>query len=213
MVVGSGKPGPFSTVYFPIAKDADKYKSGPRQCIENMGKERVEAIDALEPYGDGKGQTLWKLHQLNNIDKHRVLLTAFASLLGHSIRKSQSAKTEFVRNPNTVADHFARKIPSLKGSDRPPDVKAFPLKAGTDLLTVPHSELEDQVDFPFDIAFSYPRIVEGNNVLVTLHEFAHLVCHIIMEFEQANLTRDNTHTPTGNLLHILLCQRQGIFTK
>ena len=39
-----------------------------------MRKDAVDAIDAIKPYKGGN-DTLWRLHGLNNIDKHRLLIT------------------------------------------------------------------------------------------------------------------------------------------
>jgi len=40
-----------------------------------MGNAAINAIDTTEPYQGGKGHSLWVLHKLNNIDKHRLLIT------------------------------------------------------------------------------------------------------------------------------------------
>ncbi len=191
MCVGTGQPGPFSSVYFPIAEDADEYKCGPRRRIKRMRRDAIKAIDALEPYGGGKGEVFWHLHQLNNVDKHRMLLTALTSLYGHSIPKSQRIRTEwlFFRNPRTVTAYYGGKAPSLKGLIVPPEVKVFPLKAGTELLTVPNSEIEDDMNFVFEIAFGKPEVVEGDPVLVTLHQMHHLIYQIVMTFERDGLLR------------------------
>ena len=96
MCVGTGQSGPFGSVSFPIAEDSVKYKHGPRGRMKGMRKDAIKAIDALQPYGGGRSEMLWHLHLLNNIDKHRMLLTAFTSLYGHSVPKSQRVRTEWL---------------------------------------------------------------------------------------------------------------------
>jgi hypothetical protein len=59
---------------FPIAKGADTYEAGKTKQVEGMRPEAVEAIDRLKPYKGGN-DLLWKIHELNNIDKHRTLFT------------------------------------------------------------------------------------------------------------------------------------------
>jgi hypothetical protein len=65
---------------FPIFENAIKYKSGASKKVERMRADAIRAIGALEPYGGGKVEALWRLHQLNNIDKHRVIFTAASSV-------------------------------------------------------------------------------------------------------------------------------------
>lgn len=70
---GSGKE-PSRFVQFPIAKDAATYEADKTRRVEGMCPKTVKAIDALKPYKDGN-DALWKIHELNNIDKHRILFT------------------------------------------------------------------------------------------------------------------------------------------
>ena len=44
-----------------------------------MRQDAIDAIRALEPYKGGKGENLWVLHRLNNIDKHRLIVTVGSS--------------------------------------------------------------------------------------------------------------------------------------
>jgi hypothetical protein len=71
--VGSGEP-PSRRVEFPIAKDAATYEGEKARKVEGMCPKAVKAIDALKPYKGGN-DLLWKIHELNNIDKHRALFT------------------------------------------------------------------------------------------------------------------------------------------
>lgn len=65
---------PTRRVEFPIAKDAATYEAEKARKVEGMRAEAVEAIDRLKPYKDGN-DLLWRIHELNNIDKHRMLFT------------------------------------------------------------------------------------------------------------------------------------------
>jgi hypothetical protein len=44
-----------------------------------MSSAAIAAIDAVQPYG-GRNDVLWHLHELNNIDKHRLILTVGSAL-------------------------------------------------------------------------------------------------------------------------------------
>jgi len=73
VVVGKNSPGPFSHVYFPIADNAEKYLAERNRKVAGMREYAIAAIDAVKPY-QGGNDLLWRLHRLNNIDKHRLLI-------------------------------------------------------------------------------------------------------------------------------------------
>lgn len=70
---GSGSE-PGRLVQFPIAKDAATYEADKARRVEGMCPKAIKVIDALKPYKGGN-DALWKIHELNNIDKHRTLFT------------------------------------------------------------------------------------------------------------------------------------------
>jgi len=65
---------PTKDTCFPIAKSLDVYEKDKIRKTSGMRPEAIQAIDTLKPYAGGN-HFLWGLHSLNNIDKHRVLLT------------------------------------------------------------------------------------------------------------------------------------------
>jgi hypothetical protein len=75
-LVEVGSPGgePSRTVAFPICASANKYESAKVKKLQGMRPDAVRKIDALKPYKGGN-DTLWKLHSLSNIDKHKTLFT------------------------------------------------------------------------------------------------------------------------------------------
>ena len=73
VVVGSGKE-PSRRVEFPIARDHAAYEDGKAKKVEGMRPLAVKHIDNLQPYKGGN-QLLWRIHELDNIDKHRTLFT------------------------------------------------------------------------------------------------------------------------------------------
>ena len=76
--VGGGTPGKWTS--FPIADDASKYipafVSGK---IKGARQDAIEAINLIKPYKGG-ADDIWRLRELNNIDKHRLLLTGCLSI-------------------------------------------------------------------------------------------------------------------------------------
>lgn len=58
---------------FPIVESAAKYMSADvRGKVQTFRQDVVKAFDALKPYKGGN-DTLWRLHELNKIDKHRLV--------------------------------------------------------------------------------------------------------------------------------------------
>jgi hypothetical protein len=84
---------PPSKVYFPIFKSASLYQiakdAGKIDCFR---QDAIDAIDSIEPYGRGAGHILWILHEVNRIEKHRLLVATLADLTGHTALPSQLAK-------------------------------------------------------------------------------------------------------------------------
>jgi hypothetical protein len=182
VAVGSGLPGPFPHVYFPIFEDFAKFKAGFLARVKGMRQDAIDAISAIEPYGGGKGKVLWNLHTLNNIDKHRLLIPAWANLIGHTLLPSQRARLI----KNYLGSYPSGQAPDLRAMLIAPSVKRFPLKDGDPLLTISQSEMENRMDFRLAVAFGEP-IVEGEPVIETLKEMSDFVLSIILDFSRKGL--------------------------
>jgi hypothetical protein len=61
-------------IEFPIAETDAKYESDKARKVKGMRPEAVKALDMLKPYKGGN-DPLWRIHELDNIDKHRALFT------------------------------------------------------------------------------------------------------------------------------------------
>lgn len=61
-------------IEFPIAKDQATYETNRATKVKGLSPEAVEAIDRLKPYHGGT-EAFWRIHELDIIDKHRVILT------------------------------------------------------------------------------------------------------------------------------------------
>lgn len=73
VLVGSGKE-PSRRVEFPIAKDFATYEAEKARKVQGMRPLAIKAIDNVKPYKGGNGP-LWRIHELDNIDKHRTLFS------------------------------------------------------------------------------------------------------------------------------------------
>jgi hypothetical protein len=64
-----------SVIEFPIRETLEKYESARDRKIKRFIEPRaIKFIDFLKPYKGGN-DALWKINELNNIDKHRRLLS------------------------------------------------------------------------------------------------------------------------------------------
>jgi len=58
----------------------------------------------------------------------------------------------------------------------------FPLKTGDELLTIPGSEVEEELKCNFIVAFGEPGVGEGKPLLETLQQMVNLVDNIVLTF-------------------------------
>jgi hypothetical protein len=72
--VGSPGQAPSRRFGFPICSSFGAYEADKGTKVEGMREDAKKAIDRLKPYKGGNSR-LWMLHELNNIDKHKFLLT------------------------------------------------------------------------------------------------------------------------------------------
>jgi hypothetical protein len=69
-----------------------------------MRQEAIDAIDATKPYAGGN-DALWRIHKLNNVDKHRLLIT-----VGSMVRSVDIGSDMTRRMRKAFPD---RKIPNM----------------------------------------------------------------------------------------------------
>lgn len=172
------------SVGFPII-DTDipqRYEANRKVKVPAIRDDTLKKIDALKPYKGGN-DALWQLNQLNNVDKHRFLLTAGLALV------SISAESIF---PYGVVHIFANRDGQIESAEIPggkyrliPETPVFPLAKDTELfvdIADAEIDLNDDDKFRFEIAFSEPGIVEAKSILPTLVEFRNLVNRIVLTF-------------------------------
>ena len=170
--------GSNTTIYrdqtsFLIAQSAKKFKAGLPGKIEGMRQKAIDDICALEPYAGGKGADLWIFHRLNNIDKHRLIVTVGAVL--RSVDLGALVSAQFNRA-------FGMKITPVSVFFRTANIK-FPLKAGDKLLAdSTDTEPNKNMQFRFEIVINEPGLIEGKSLLETIVEFSNRVKGIVEAF-------------------------------
>ncbi len=160
-------------IYFPIADDSQKYEAKKLGKIKGAKKETVDVIDAIQPYQEGN-ELLWALYRLNNIDKHRLLITVgsqagginLGQLMAHGVRSEWSSEA-------------CKRLESMNIFINPAN-KGFPLDVGFPLyIGGVGEEVNPILQFRFEIALNEPGIIEGKPLLEILHQLTKMVEDII----------------------------------
>jgi hypothetical protein len=174
-----GKPAGFDPewVFFPVGEDSHGFKSLLGRIKENgMGQSAIDAIADIEAYKGGKGALLWTLHHLNNIDKHRTILTTFVQTGGVDITPTIGLDLE----------PWAKELVARLGPVFLQEVGPKPPAKAGDVLYIGavDEEMHEKRKFTFDVAFAEPGVVEGKPIGPTLHEMANFVDGIVTAFRR-----------------------------
>jgi hypothetical protein len=170
------KPG--VQIYFPICKSLKEYRTESVRKTDGMPQSAKDRIDTFKPYLGGDNR-LWELHQLDIIDKHRLLMitATTVSKIGFEIDSAffeATFKGMFKLPPGAIPKqtvYFSAPEP------------LFPMEKGALLYAVKGNfEADKRVDFTFDIAFGEPEIFKGQLLVKTLSELADMVESIVLSF-------------------------------
>lgn len=146
---------------FPIFRNATEYsKESPRKT-RGMSPAAIKAIDEIEPYQGGKGHQLWILHELDNTDKHRLILAAFANF--------GSVKVPAPFSPEMRALLKQEGVPPLGIHLRPANPK-FPAEVG-DVVIGNLPELEMDIEAALCVSLAEPQIAAPEPLMETIQRF------------------------------------------
>ncbi len=153
-------------IYFPIAGDIAKYQSEALKKAKGIGQDAIQAISAVEPYQGGKGDTLWRLHCLSVIDKHRLPLTVAGANLG-------------IHLPSIYPEMFPDSAKSNPWILSVGEMRC-PLKDNDILFRDdPGREVKKDLQLPFFVALDEPSIFHCQPLLPTLKTFAGSVRDVV----------------------------------
>ncbi len=144
-------------VYFPISKDEKIYKAESGGKTIGIPKDAKDFIDRIGPYG-GHDDLLWGLHELDRIDKHRLVLAITS--------KTQSWSATL--DPTGSNYDFAF-VPALKAGDVIGEIEG-------------NHESDKQMSVTADIAFGEPEVFKGEALFPTLPVLADHIERIIGMF-------------------------------
>jgi hypothetical protein len=155
---------------FPICKTPPKKKAGFERKVMGICPGAISVINALQPYQSGD-DALWKLQELNNIDKHRFLYVAIHALADATVHRSKPA----VPGAETTV------TASFSGSQRVM-LQNGAIVIGITKHTKDTSQVNENFNVTFDIAFRDPQIVQGESVLPLLHQFVGFIDGVVNQF-------------------------------
>lgn len=159
---------------FRISKHRKSFESGALPEIEKrLSSGAFKVMSNLQPYRGGHNP-FWQLHQLDIIDKHRLLLTTTASV-------GEVIQTVSPVGEREIAIGGGLTVSGIKLAYAPAD-KRCPLNDGDEVLrqtTKPHHDVE----FAFQVALHEPPIVECEAILPFLTHLSSGVGATISLFE------------------------------
>jgi hypothetical protein len=166
---GPGGKGDGKHIYFPIAENKLKYDNQKRGQTSGMSSQAIAAIDAIQPYGGGN-DVLWHLHALNNVDKHRLILTA-----GSAVRSVDFGAYATQKAPKESPLSLANLSFFLKPADND-----YPLKVGTIVFTDIGLAVI-ALPVKFEIVLYEKGVVEGKPLLETVQAMITAVEKVIAD--------------------------------
>jgi hypothetical protein len=174
---------PSDHLYFPICQAESSFKSKLKGEIKSVGPAAIGVLGATKPYKGGN-DALWKLHKLNNIDKHCLLL-----VLAYGLKPA-------------IGFHYRN--PAFESVLQRPDIQKFlaqvpsPMPSGTrDLFWIlqdgdevfrlswpdgPKPNVNEKLDFSFEIALRQPQVAEFEPIVPFLNQLADAVDGVINKF-------------------------------
>lgn len=148
---------------FPIFDSPEGYRDCPPTKIKGLREPCKRTLDRIEPYKTGNGHRLWQLHQLDVIDKHRMLPTV--SFIPMARTMTPSERELFERTFSIPGEaRISHPFNMVGGTE-----KLRRLQAGQELLTVSAEDAKQDMGFAFDIAIDELGVIEVFPALMFLH--------------------------------------------
>jgi hypothetical protein len=151
---------------FPIFETAAKYKGMKPTQVEGISPAAISLFETVQPYQSGY-EAIWKLHDLDNTDKHRLLVVAAFDVVGILWSLGKRWPYDAIRPEDVLGVNI--RGPGL-------------LQDGTEIGRVPPdyaSDMDVYSGLTALIAFREPKIVEREPVLPLLTQLTCLVEQII----------------------------------
>ncbi len=160
------------SIFFPINESEVKFNEWTKKAPKEFSKDVINEIISIKPYRGGN-DLLWQLNELNNIDKHRMLVTAGECFSGVDIGKYVSEMMKTLSGSSISNEDDSIIIAESKVD--------FPLVVGYNLFTDNVSkEGSSDWKFRFEIVIYEPGVVEGVDVIILLKKMIEEVKRIVV---------------------------------
>jgi hypothetical protein len=181
-VKGNGGVEPKHPVYFPIASDSASYLPWRTKNLKHSFPNVIAEMDSIEPYAQGKGDGLWRLHSLSLKDKHKLLISTRPILGGVDISVDLREGMREMTEKLLPGKDLTKMIPPLYIRE----TELMPPKAGAgdELFIEPLDRpIQKDRDFLLDVSFNHPDVLVDESASQTLDRMAVLVESVIKRFE------------------------------
>jgi hypothetical protein len=173
ITLANGQP-PGDNLYFPVSDSVAKHAKKQKDLLAKIGSTAAIQMDGIKPYKGGNDD-LWRLHKLNNIHKHRLLVTVGSAFHWVDIGPQ-------LHNHLQKAVAGAYEIPPIPRIHLTPANKMCPLKQGDELFVDAPGAEPQNLQFGLAVAFGEPGIAEGESVTDSFKAFVPLVEQIVNQF-------------------------------
>lgn len=144
-------------VYFPIDGDRGSYEANKERRTKGMSQAAKDFFDSINPYEEGN-HVLWQIHELNNLDKHRTLVTSGSKF------KSMDVGAHVMNSMMEAFGVAPKDFPKMPLFIQPAD-NLFPLTAGQELfIDGPNAKEIPDMQFTFQVVINEPNIAEGEEI-------------------------------------------------
>jgi hypothetical protein len=171
-----------SQTSFPIFKSAADYadaKDGVTRKVSGLSSFAMQKLALHQPYKGGNDK-LWILHCLNNIDKHRLLLTVGHDVGVRSLLPSEkrTLNTTFaVGRPGAATLKFEGMFMNFVQP-----ITFMPLQIGDKLFTLAATDADENMTLSIDIAINEAGILRGMSLILILRLISAEVSLIVNDF-------------------------------
>lgn len=173
---------------FPVYPSAEKFEAERSRVVKSRRKTAMDILHAIKPYKGGN-DALWALHELDNIDKHRILIPVGSAVGSFKTTFTLGIlKAMFPDRWAALEAAFPEITLSVLASEvMIPGFGAYPLKDGAILYRaraagLSHMDMNPQ--FTFTIAFGEGEVIQGYPLIPTLEQYAQLVDDIVNQFSR-----------------------------
>ncbi len=158
--------------YFDGNPGSNYYSKSALLELDGLRQNAKEALMRLEPYKGGKGNDLWMLNTLSNIDKHRLLFTVGAAYT------RCDAKPQLAPLMAERLGGESRSEPFLASANR-----LRPLRVGDEMLIdLPDADPNPQLSLQFEIAIHEAELGAPMPLSKLIHDLTGAVSRVVMSF-------------------------------